>query len=42
MQEIAFGALLVGFVLFMRGGLIAVLRCYIRGWEEPLRMTPAE
>ena len=40
MQEIAFGALLVGFVLFMRGGLIAVLRRYIRGWEEPLRMTP--
>ena len=42
MQEIAFGALLVGFVLFMRGGLIAVLRRYIRGWEEPLRMTPGD
>jgi len=42
MQEIAFGALLVGFVLFMRGGLIAVLRRYVRGWEEPLRMTPRD
>jgi branched-chain amino acid transport system permease protein len=42
MQEIAFGALLVGFVLFMRGGLIVVLRRYIRGWEEPLRMTPGD
>jgi len=42
MQEIAFGALLVGFVLFMRGGLIAGLRRYIRGWEETLRMTPRD
>jgi branched-chain amino acid transport system permease protein len=42
LQEIAFGVLLVGFVLFMRGGLIAVLRRYVRGWEEPLRMTPGD
>ena len=42
LQEIAFGVLLVGFVLFMRGGLIAVLRRYVRGWEEPLRMTPRD
>jgi branched-chain amino acid transport system permease protein len=42
LQEIAFGALLVGFVLFMRGGLVAVLRRYVRGWEEPLRMTPGD
>ena len=36
LQEIAFGALLVGFVLFMRGGLIAVLQvATCRGWEEP-------
>lgn len=40
LQEIAFGVLLVGFILFMRGGLITVLRRYVRGWEEPLRMTP--
>jgi branched-chain amino acid transport system permease protein len=39
LQEIAFGALLVGFVLFMRGGLITVLRRHVRGWDEPLRMT---
>jgi branched-chain amino acid transport system permease protein len=38
-QEIAFGALLVGFVLFMRGGLIVVLRRCLSGWEEPLRLT---
>jgi branched-chain amino acid transport system permease protein len=42
LQEIAFGVLLVGFVLFMRGGLIMVLRRYLLGWEEPLRMTPGD
>jgi branched-chain amino acid transport system permease protein len=42
LQEIAFGALLVGFVLFMRGGLIVILRRYLRGWEEPLRMAPGD
>jgi branched-chain amino acid transport system permease protein len=35
-QEIVFGALLIGFVLFMRGGLISVLQRYVRGWDEPL------
>ena len=40
LQEIAFGALLVVFVLYMRGGLVAVLRRYVRGWDEPLRMVP--
>ena len=39
LQEIAFGALLVVFVLLMRGGLIVVLRRYVRGWDEPLRMV---
>jgi branched-chain amino acid transport system permease protein len=39
MQEIAFGALLVLFVLFMRGGLIGVLRRYVPGWDEPLRIV---
>lgn len=38
LQEIVFGALLVGFVLFMRGGLISVLKRHLRGWEEPLRL----
>jgi branched-chain amino acid transport system permease protein len=39
LQEIVFGALLVGFVLFMRGGLISVLKRHVRGWEEPLRLA---
>ncbi|MFZ0852248.1 MAG: branched-chain amino acid ABC transporter permease [Hyphomicrobiaceae bacterium] len=38
LQEIVFGALLVGFVLFMRGGLVSVLKRHVRGWEEPLRL----
>ena len=41
LQEIVFGALLVGFVLFMRGGLISVLKRHLRGWEEPLRLPAA-
>ena len=41
LQEIVFGALLVGFVLFMRGGLVSVLKRYVRGWEEPLRLEQA-
>ncbi len=36
-QEIVFGALLVVFVLFVRGGLVSVLKKGVRGWEEPLR-----
>jgi branched-chain amino acid transport system permease protein len=39
LQEIVFGGLLVFFVLFMRGGLIAVIKRYVPGWEEPLRMA---
>jgi len=39
LQEIVFGALLVVFVLFMRGGLIAVIKRHVRGWEEPLRLV---
>jgi branched-chain amino acid transport system permease protein len=42
LQEIAFGLLLVGFVLFMHGGLVGVLRRYVRGWEEPLRIAPID
>ena len=38
LQEIVFGVLLVGFVLFMRGGLVSVLKRHVRGWEEPLRL----
>jgi branched-chain amino acid transport system permease protein len=36
LQEIVFGALLVVFVLYMRGGIVSILRRYIPGWEEPL------
>jgi branched-chain amino acid transport system permease protein len=35
-QEIAFGALLLLCVLFMRGGLVAVLKRNVPGWEETL------
>jgi branched-chain amino acid transport system permease protein len=38
LQEIVFGGLLVAFVLFMRGGLISVIKRRVRGWEEPLRL----
>jgi branched-chain amino acid transport system permease protein len=39
LQEIVFGALLVGFVLCMRGGLVSLLQRRVRGWEEPLRLS---
>lgn len=35
-QEIAFGAILVIFILFMPGGLIGFLKRKVPGWEEPL------
>ena len=41
LQEIVFGGLLVAFVLFLRGGLIAVIKRHVAGWEEPLRRQPA-
>jgi branched-chain amino acid transport system permease protein len=37
LQELVFGGLLVGFVLFLRGGLVSVLKRRVRGWDEPLR-----
>jgi len=39
LQEIVFGALLVIFVLFMRGGLVALIKRHVRGWEEPVRLV---
>jgi branched-chain amino acid transport system permease protein len=39
LQEVVFGGLLVFFVLFMRGGLVAVIKRHVPGWEEPLRMA---
>ena len=35
-QEIAFGAILVVFILFMPGGIAAFLRRKVRGWDEPV------
>jgi branched-chain amino acid transport system permease protein len=39
-QEIVFGALLLVFVIFMRGGIVSVLKRNLPGWEEPLRPAP--
>ncbi|MCC7274832.1 MAG: branched-chain amino acid ABC transporter permease [Alphaproteobacteria bacterium] len=36
-QEIAFGALLLVFVIFMPDGIVAALKQRLQGWEEPLR-----
>jgi branched-chain amino acid transport system permease protein len=41
-QEIVFGALLLGFVILLKGGLISVIRRYLPGWEEPLHGAPAQ
>lgn len=35
-QEIAFGAILVGFILFMPGGIVGWFKEKVRGWDEPL------
>ncbi len=40
-QEIAFGAILVGFILFLPGGIIGFLKEKVRGWEEPLHRARA-
>jgi branched-chain amino acid transport system permease protein len=34
-QEIAFGALLLVFVLFMPQGIVAMIKRWLPGWEEP-------
>ncbi|MGH6885592.1 MAG: ABC transporter permease subunit, partial [Geminicoccales bacterium] len=38
-QEIVFGALLLGFMLFQPHGLIVFLKRWLPGWEEPLHLT---
>jgi branched-chain amino acid transport system permease protein len=38
-QEIAFGAILVGFILFMPGGIVGWLKQKVRGWDEPLHRS---
>jgi branched-chain amino acid transport system permease protein len=36
-QEIVFGALLVGFMVFQPNGLVVFMKRWLPGWEEPLR-----
>jgi branched-chain amino acid transport system permease protein len=36
-QEIAFGALLLAFVIFMPDGVVSLLKSRLKGWDEPLR-----
>jgi branched-chain amino acid transport system permease protein len=36
-QEIAFGGMILLFVLFLPGGVASLLRRYLPGWREPLR-----
>ena len=38
LQEIVFGGLLVCFVLFVRGGLVSLIKSRLPGWQEPLRV----
>jgi len=38
-QEVLFGAVLIFFVTFLRGGIVGMLRQHLRGWDEPLRGT---
>ncbi len=40
-QEIAFGAILVVFILFMPGGIVGFLQKRLGGWEEPLHRRRA-
>jgi branched-chain amino acid transport system permease protein len=38
-QEIAFGAILLAFVVACPGGLVSICRRYLPHWEEPLHMA---
>ena len=38
-QEIVFGCLLVGFMVFQPNGLVVFMKRWIPGWEEPLHLT---
>jgi branched-chain amino acid transport system permease protein len=39
LQEIAFGGLILATILFMPAGLVALIKRWVAGWEEPLRRT---
>ena len=38
-QEIVFGALLVGFMVFQPNGLVVFLKRWLPGWQEPLHLA---
>jgi branched-chain amino acid transport system permease protein len=38
-QEIVFGALLVGFMVFQPDGLVVFMKRWLPGWEEPLHLA---
>jgi branched-chain amino acid transport system permease protein len=38
-QEIVFGALLVGFMVFQQNGLVVFLKRWLPGWQEPLHLA---
>lgn len=38
-QEIIFGALLLGFMVFQPNGLVVFLKRWLPGWHEPLNLT---
>jgi branched-chain amino acid transport system permease protein len=38
-QEIVFGAVLVGFMVFQPNGLVAFLKRWLPGWEEPVHLA---
>jgi len=40
-QEIAFGTILLAFVVFCPGGLVSILRRFLPGWKEPLHGAAA-
>ena len=40
-QEIAFGVILLVFVVFFPGGLVSLCRRYLPGWDEPLHSPHA-
>ena len=37
-QEIVFGALLIGFMVFQPNGLVVFMKRWLPGWEEPLHL----
>jgi branched-chain amino acid transport system permease protein len=37
-QEIVFGALLIGFMVFQPNGLVVLMKRWLPGWEEPLHL----